>query len=240
MYSMHYLYRITNVLNGKVYIGQTVNEKFRWIAHKSYAKQENPVQYVHRAMKKYGVENFTYEVIAQCLTQKDADGTEERLIEQYNSQGHERGYNIARGGNHAWNAGLSPELQPMYGKHHSEESKKKISKSNLGKEMPLHTQEQKDHMSKIMTGRKITWGDKIGLARKGIKHTLESRKKMSESQKGNQAGEKHPRAKLTQTIVESIRKEYAENKTTKTALGEKYGVSRTMISNIVKNKNWNT
>jgi predicted GIY-YIG superfamily endonuclease len=40
---MYYLYRITNILNNKIYIGQTVNYKSRWGAHKSKAKAENPL-----------------------------------------------------------------------------------------------------------------------------------------------------------------------------------------------------
>jgi GIY-YIG catalytic domain. len=65
---MHYLYRITNQLNGKVYIGQS-NNKRRWSQHKYFAKHpEQTGQYIHNAMAKYGVENFIFEVIATCKT----------------------------------------------------------------------------------------------------------------------------------------------------------------------------
>lgn len=237
---MHYLYKITNQLNEKVYIGQTIDDKNRWHAHKSFAKQALPVQYIHRAMAKYSSENFEFEVIATCRTQEDADETEKMLIIQYDSQNKESGYNISHGGDQVWNRGLPREQQPMYGKHHSEESRKKISASNMGKDMPHKTEEQKKYMSNIMKGRILTdeWKNKIGQARKGIKHSEESRKKMSVSQKGNQAGEKHPGAKLTAEIVKSIRCEYYVGNITMAALGRKYNVSGAMISNIVKNKNW--
>jgi len=150
---MHYLYKITDNLNNKVYIGQSNKETERWRQHKYLARQDEPIQYIQRAIKKYGVENFTYEVIAMCLTQEDADWTETELIKQYDSQNKEFGYNIAPGGDHSWNAGLPSEQQPMYGKHHTEESRKKISESNIGKEMPPHTDEWKQNMSKIMVGR---------------------------------------------------------------------------------------
>jgi group I intron endonuclease len=239
---MHYLYRITDIVNNKIYIGQSNKKTERWRQHKYFARQDEPIQYIHRAMKKYGVDNFIYEVIATCKTQEDADCLEIELIKQYDSQNKECGYNVARGGDHAWNAGLPKDQQPMYGKLHSEESKRKISESNMGKEMPPHTDEWKENMSKIMTDRKIIWVDKIvktRIANDSYHHSDETKKKMSVSQKGNQAGEKHPRAKLMYIQVELIRKEYATVKITKTALGKKFGVSRTMISNIVKNKNWN-
>lgn len=239
---MHFLYKITNTIDNKVYIGQSNKENERWRQHKYFARQDEPIQYVHRAMKKYGIENFSYEVIAMCRTQEDADETEKTLIIQYDSQNKENGYNISRGGDLIWNRGLPKEQQPMYGKHHSEESRKKISKSSTGKEMPPHTDEYKENMSRIMTGRILTdeWKKKIGQAHIGMKHSEESKKKMSLSQKGNQAGEKHPRAKLTIEIVRLIRNEYYPGGVTMTALGEKYNISRTMISNVVNNKNWNT
>lgn len=174
---MHYLYRITNQLSGKVYIGQTTDPKDRWSSHKSSAK--NPQKYsaiIPRALSKYGVDNFIFEVIATCRTQEDADVTETELIERYNSRDSERGYNLAHGGsvNRGW--------------HHSEETKKKISESNLGKEMPPHTDEWKANMSAIMTGREITWADKISAAQIGKENSQESRDKMSLAK----TGDKHP------------------------------------------------
>ncbi len=182
---MHYLYKITDALNNKVYIGQSNKEIERWRQHKYYSRLENPVQYISRAIKKYGVKNFIYEVIAMCQLQEDANWTETELIKQYDSQNKDKGYNIAPGGDHVWNAGLPAVEQPMYGKHHTEESKAQISKSNMGKIMPPHTEEWKNNMSEIMTGRILTkeWKDKIGKSRTGIKHTEKSKKQMSISAK---------------------------------------------------------
>src|SRR5208282_6002188 len=76
---MHYLYRITDALNNKVYIGQTVDNKKRWMQHKSYAKNpEKTGQYIHRAMNKYGVENFTFEIIGAI--RKKLSKNYERLL----------------------------------------------------------------------------------------------------------------------------------------------------------------
>lgn len=58
-----YIYKITNKINGKSYIGQTTNYRRRFREHKKlgYGKEEN--KYLYNAIKKYGLENFTFEVI---------------------------------------------------------------------------------------------------------------------------------------------------------------------------------
>lgn len=114
------------MLNDKLYIGQTVRPKQRWSQHKTYAKRDNPVQYIHRAMMKYGIDNFQFMVIAGCKTSEDANETEKLLIKQYDSK--REGYNVSPGGDVPWNKNLPTEKQPMYGKHHSESVKQKNKK----------------------------------------------------------------------------------------------------------------
>src|SRR5271154_5899767 len=96
---MHYLYKITNTENKKVYIGQTNNPSLRWSQHKSNAKYNKGNQVITRAITKYGSEKFEFEVIASCLTQEDANITEEEVIAQYNSRNKMIGYNVDAGGN---------------------------------------------------------------------------------------------------------------------------------------------
>ena len=101
---MNYIYKITNTLNNKVYIGQSNDPNKRWIDHKYYARKK-PVQYIHRAMIKYGIENFSFEIIASSWSnnQKNIDDLETDLIQKYDSRNSEKGYNIAPGGSDAWN-----------------------------------------------------------------------------------------------------------------------------------------
>ena len=109
---MHYLYKITDTLNNKVYIGQTVDNKKRWLQHKAYAKApEKTGQYIHRAMAKYGIENFTFEIIATALTQEDTNETESILIKQYDSRNKDRGYNLMIGGSHGGHSEETKEKQ---------------------------------------------------------------------------------------------------------------------------------
>ena len=114
---MHYMYKIINQINGKIYIGQTIKPDYRWYQHRSYAGNNNKhKQYIHSAMAKYGIENFTFEVIATCYTQEDANEIEEIIIQQYNSRNSKFGYNIRPGGNNA---------------PHAEETKEKIRQATL-------------------------------------------------------------------------------------------------------------
>jgi len=212
---MHYLYKITNTLNNKVYIGQSNKENERWRQHKYFARQDEPIQYIHRAMKKYGVEYFVYEVIAMCRTQKDADETEILLIKSHDSRNKKYGYNVASGGDHAWNAGLPSEQQPMYGKKQSEHFKQRMSEVHSGKIAP-HTEQWRIDMSKKMTGRKIAWADKISAA---------------------QSGDKGPHARLTWEIVNQLRKDHQEGLTQK-QISQKYDLGTGHVCNIINYKIW--
>lgn len=103
---MHYLYCVTNLINNKVYIGQTINAKKRWKSHKVKAKRcRFPFE---RALIKYGFNNFDFQVIATCKTQEDANYTEEELIKQYNSLiENGKGYNVMAGANASpWTQGM--------------------------------------------------------------------------------------------------------------------------------------
>jgi group I intron endonuclease len=109
--------------SNKIYIGQTYNVQDRLRHHKSLSKADKPEQYVHKAMKKYGYENCKFEILGICETRVDADIAERQLISFHRSTDPTIGYNIAVGG-----LGAS-----MNGRTHSEDSKRKMSESHLGK-----------------------------------------------------------------------------------------------------------
>lgn len=94
---IHYLYRVINTVNGKIYIGQSVDTRKRWYDHKREAAQDNPASAISRAIKKYSNNAFEFEVIAGCKKWEDANDTETLLVQQYNSQV-PNGYNVAPGG----------------------------------------------------------------------------------------------------------------------------------------------
>lgn len=133
-----------------IYIGQTINVDRRWQAHKSFAKKpEQTGQYIHRAMAKYGIENFVYEVIACCKTQQDANETEDILISQYDSIN--KGYNLVRGG-HV----ISGKDHPQYGKKQSAEWKAKKAVSSAWYLNAPRSKEIKQKISQSLMGHTFT------------------------------------------------------------------------------------
>jgi group I intron endonuclease len=93
-----YIYKITNLVNRKIYIGQSVSPDKRWYGHKRDAKN-NPKQVVDFAIKKYGEDNFIFELIASCYGLINANATEDYLVDFYESRNKTIGYNVRPGGN---------------------------------------------------------------------------------------------------------------------------------------------
>lgn len=97
-----FIYKITNIINGKIYIGQTIqNVKERFYQHCA-TKCSNEVlnMAIHKAIKKYGKSNFTLEVIEEV--DKDTLNDREKFwIEYYNS--YNKGYNSTKGGQDGFN-----------------------------------------------------------------------------------------------------------------------------------------
>ena len=117
------IYKVTNKINGKVYIGQSVDIGKRWRQHMA-AKDDI---YFHKAIQKYGVENFEWEVIERCK-KKDLDEREIYWIEYYDS--FNKGYNCTKGGDGNsgegspnWKGGVSSD--PEYNKQYYEANKEK-------------------------------------------------------------------------------------------------------------------
>lgn len=97
-----YIYKVTNVINNKIYIGQTKNWKERFAQHKKlgYGNDENKILY--KAINKYGIENFQFEVIEGPI--ENYNEREKYWISYYHSYiydkeyGDEKGYNMTPGG----------------------------------------------------------------------------------------------------------------------------------------------
>lgn len=132
----YYVYLHLNKINQKKYYGITSekNPEDRW--RKGYS--HNP--HFSAAIKKYGWDNFEHIIIASNLSKKEAETMEYNLITSEQTNKAEFGYNLTSGGG----AGVfrhseeskklmsehtKGELNPMYGKQHSKETKAKISKA---------------------------------------------------------------------------------------------------------------
>lgn len=101
---MHYIYKYTNKINGKVYIGQTNNLQKRFNGHKSEAFNPKSKGYnlpFHCAIRKYGIKNFIYEVLEEIEDEESQDFINDReifFIDFYHSLTTENGYNLTVGG----------------------------------------------------------------------------------------------------------------------------------------------
>ena len=123
------IYKISFLNNPKVYIGQTNSLRRRYNEYKCHLNNSSKKNWkIHNALRKYGIENAIFEVIATCLiNNKDcANQAEIALIEQYDS--FENGYNMTVGG--GGHSGLKGENHPLWGKKHSEEAKNKMRLSH--------------------------------------------------------------------------------------------------------------
>lgn len=171
-----YIHR--NLINGKVYVGQTCNLTERWRGQgKNYF---NSTKFFN-AIKKYGWGNFSHEVLYDNLNKEAADIIEKELIEKYNSI--ENGYNLKEGGARG---GLSSEsLQKMstslkegYAEH--PERKDKIRQKAIGRpvsraskvKMSLNNPKSKLITINQETGSLRYWSIKLGTSHSALSYRL--------------------------------------------------------------------
>lgn len=117
---MGFIYKITNLINNKIYIGQTCkNESSRWQEHiwHAYNDPQNDAPYLCAAIKKYGRENFTHEILAE-VEDKELNQKEKEYIALYNSTDRTIGYNIALGGDGHTKYDID-QIQFLYNKYKS-------------------------------------------------------------------------------------------------------------------------
>lgn len=91
------IYKLTNLTNGKIYIGQSKNITQRWEAHKNRARDPLYNTYLSNAMRKDGIDNFKLEVLEECLI-SELNEKEKYWIEKYDAMSREVGYNQTEGG----------------------------------------------------------------------------------------------------------------------------------------------
>lgn len=192
MKQYNYIYKITNLTNGKIYIGKhsTDNLDDGYFGSGKIIKQ---------SIQKYGIENFEKEIIAFCYTQDELNRQECFYIRDFNSMDSSVGYNLTKGGDGMLGLVKTEEHRKKIseshrGKHPSEETKikmrkphnmnyvrteehrSKLSESNKGKKHGPMSEECKNKISNTMKGRPA-WN-------KGIPRSEESKRKASESLKG--------------------------------------------------------
>jgi group I intron endonuclease len=161
------IYKITNKINGKFYIGKTIKSlSKRFYNHCYDANKRNSNSYFHRAIRKYGKENFIIEEIEVC--KNNLSNREMFWISHLNPH-----YNQTLGGDggilgfkhteetknllsEKRKGKYTGEQNPFYGQHHTQETKQKLSKMRKGQPSPCgfagksHKEESKSKTSQTL------------------------------------------------------------------------------------------
>ena len=137
------IYKITNIVNNKIYIDKTKNYKINYFGSGILIK---------RAIEKYGIKCFTKEIIDSTKTIKELNKKEQFWIKYYNSTNLIIGYNIGKGGNGGdiftnnpnkeqirKNCSHPGKANGMFGRKHSKETRRKISLHKKGQRAGIPT-----------------------------------------------------------------------------------------------------
>jgi group I intron endonuclease len=193
---MQGIYSWTNKINKKVYIGQSTNLDSRKRDHVyAFKKGSSKNKHLRSSVKKYGINNFVYEIIIEGPFNKEVlTELEQFYMNKYEAEGKILYNKIP----------ASLPTTGMKGHKHSEEAKRKISEAGKGRHHSLETRQKQSENQKgnnnSFFGKKHTpktlkkisehssgsnnpnFGKQAAL---GYKHTPEELKKMSETSKGN-------------------------------------------------------
>ena len=169
------VYKITNKLNNKIYIGQTINPiEQRWREHKNDKK--GFCRYLFNAFNQYGRDNFEIKILSKCNSMDEMNHRETYYIRLFNTLA-PNGYNILPGGgnrivgeetrkrqssslkgklvgkkNGMFGKGkMAGDKNPMFGKKRTEEARKKISQKLKGR---TFSDSHKENISEANRGKK--------------------------------------------------------------------------------------
>lgn len=195
------IYKIRNLLNGKVYIGQSVDLNTRFKDHKKKCrcKTNHPL---YNTIRKYGLENFEFDVIEHIEDINKLNECEQYWLDYYKSYDRNYGYNLCyiaestRGYKHTEETKQKMSLnhsKSWLGKKHTEETKRKIGECHVGKEVSIETRQK---LSEINIGKKRkpftdVHRRNLSLKGKGRKFSKITREKMLLSHTGKKLSEEH-------------------------------------------------
>jgi group I intron endonuclease len=230
-----YVYLIHNIKNNKIYVGKTISLKRRWSNHLSFARNKTTNQFIHRAIRKYGVDNFIFCFVQKLFSNKECAEAERYWIKYYDSRNPKYGYNLTDGGDGsigrkqttATREKISARKKntmlandnPFYGKKHTTQTKAIISSKNTGLK-------RTDAFRKEKSSRMI--GDKNHFY--GKKHTTDALGKIS--------GESSSSAKLSVQQVYEIINMYKNTKQSQKKIASVFGISQSQVCRIIRGQAW--
>lgn len=178
------IYVHINKINQKIYIGQTSQENpiRRWNTDGSGYKGN---RHFWNAIQKYGWDNFEHIILIDDLSLEESNLIEEELIRKYDSTNPKIGYNLRFGGSNSSFSEQTIEkfkilrkgsqkgkLNNFYGKHHSEETKKKLRENHIGRPAYFKGHHfSEESKKKLSNSRKGIIGDKAWNAKSVIQYS---------------------------------------------------------------------
>lgn len=186
------IYKITNTVNNKCYIGQAVNLRSRIKGHLSCIKKNYNYPLYH-SIRKHNVENFELEILVQGnFSKTELNDLEIDFIRLYNSIDRLYGYNLTAGGEGVVGLKHSQKTKEKIGKlskgrKHSEETKKLIGLKSKGRNLGYkHSEETKEKFRQAKIGKKLSkeHREKISKIHKGKITSQETKEKMRKSSLG--------------------------------------------------------
>lgn len=155
------IYSITNIVNNKKYIGQSVDVQHRLSNHKWALKHNKHINdHLQKSFNKYGEDCFVFDIVCECVEDR-LDELERYYISYYNCMNPNYGYNAESGGNanKHWSEQLIQKMKEirggensgMWGKRHTEETKAIMREKALGRVLSDETKEKlsKSHKGKL-------------------------------------------------------------------------------------------
>ena len=213
------VYKITNLINGMSYIGKTVKAlERRWGNHLSDA-EAGFEYYLHRAIRKYGKENFSCETVCEADDENDLNELEKFCIAAFDTKS-PHGYNMTDGGD-----GQS-------GRETSAETRAKIGRAFIGKKHPAWHIE-KARLARLGIIRTEEFRQGISERFKGVPKTEEHKAKIRAALVGKPSVKR-----LTMEKAQEIRHLYATGQYNQPQLAEKFQIARTQITKIIAGKSW--
>jgi group I intron endonuclease len=191
------IYRIINKTDGKSYVGQYCkdNPRQRFTNHKSRARNEASTEYIYRAIRKHGVENFDFTLVCVCKNEELND-LEVKYIKEFDTFG-ENGYNMTSGGQGVRDLKHTPETKEKLritstGRFPDEEVRKRISDGLKGHYVSADTREK---LRKASTGvpKLPSTIEKLRIASTGRIVSKETGEKLSKALSGKKKSEDHIR-----------------------------------------------
>jgi hypothetical protein len=191
---MRYVYVLRNLINGKVYVGQTKNPVARKAGHFYGAKKchDRPL---YRSIRKHGAENFSFEVIEEC-DDTVINEREQFWVAHFDSFNPEKGYNLTSGGNQHYLV--------------SEETKQRLRRNHVGMKNKRHSLETIRKMRIAHLGRKHSEATKVKLRQRKI--SFEIREKISKTLKGKFCGENSPNFGTKRSIESKLKMSQAHKR----------------------------